>query len=241
MKKELALNCEKPLLGLEDFMSDKSLSVIGVVADKHQGKSNMLYSMIDIIKRNAPDTNVVGFRLFVKIPGVLMLNSLVELAKIRDSYIFVDELKTIVSTDNRKEVDELLKLLQTIRHANNTIVLSGLAHNFNGKLSGEIDAWIFKQTTVISVVKRSNLDYVLKELGDGEQQARMNKYVLAMPKDGALIYHPYMTKNWHYINVSYLEECDTKKDNQPVIKWLDKRNEPPIDKKTQRRLDSVSK
>jgi hypothetical protein len=163
-----------------------------------------------------------------------MLNSLVELAKIRDSYVIIDELKTIVDTDNRRDMSEFLRLLQTIRHSNNTIIISGLAHNFNGKISGEVDAWIFKQTTIISVVKRSNLDFILKELGDGEQDARVNKYVLAMPKDGALIYHPYMTKNWHYIKIDYLPECDTKLDNLPVIKWED-------DAKLEKKLNALTK
>lgn len=211
-------SCEKPILSLEDLLRDKSLHVIGVVADKNQGKSNMLYQMIEIVKRDAPETKVVGFRLLIKVPGVLMLNSLVELAKIRDSFIIIDELKTIVDMDNRAEVGELLKLLQTLYHSNNTLVLCGLAHNFNGKISGEVEAWIFKQTTMISVIKRSNLDYVLRELSH-EGQAHKNKYVLTMPINGAVVYHPYMDKNWHYINIPYLAPYDTKKDNEPVIKW----------------------
>lgn len=219
MKKENnQLSCEPPIIDLEDLMRDKSLSVIGVVADKNQGKSNLLYNMIEIIKRNAPQTKIVGFRLLVKIPGVLMLNSLVELAKIRDSYIIIDELKTIADMDNRTEVNKLLRLLQTIKHSNNTIILSGLAHNFNGKISGEVEAWIFKQTTLISVIKRSNLDYILKEL-TSEGRASKNDYTLTMPVNGALVYHPYMQKTWHYIDIPYLPECDTKKDNEPVIKW----------------------
>lgn len=214
------LKCEKPILALEDLMRDKSLRVIGVVADKNQGKSNMLYNMIEIIKRDAPETKVVGFRLLVNVPGVLTLNSLVELAKIRDSYIIIDELKTIVDMDNRAEVSELLRLLQTLYHSNNILILCGLAHNFNGKISGEVEAWIFKQTTMISVIKRSNLDYVLRELTH-EGRAQKNKYVLTMPKNGAVVYHPYMSKNWHYIEIPYLPVYDTKADNEPIIKWKD--------------------
>lgn len=217
--KQKNLNCEIPILDLEDLMRDKSIRVIGVVADKNQGKSNMLYNMIDIIRRNAPETKIVGFRLLINIPGVLMLNSLVELAKIRNSYILIDELKTIVDMDNRTEVSELLQLLQTLYHSNNTLILCGLAHNFNGKISGEIEAWILKQTTMISIIKRSNLDYVLRELNH-EGQAHKNKYVLTMPKNGAVVYHPYMEKNWHYIEIPYLPRFDTKLDNEPIIKWI---------------------
>lgn len=211
---------EKPILDLEDLLRDKSIRVIGVVADKNQGKSNLLYNIIMTLKQDAPETHVVGFRLFSKIPGVLYLNTLTELAKVRDSYIIIDELKTIVDTDNRRETNIFLEILQTLYHSNNTVVVSGLAHNFNGKLSGELEVVIFKQTTLISIIKRSNLDYILRSLRH-EGQASKNEYVLSMPIDGALVYHPNMKKNWHYIHIPYIKDTDTKRDNVPVIKWTD--------------------
>lgn len=213
-------HCEMPLLGLEDLLRDKSLRVIGVVADKNQGKSNLLYNVIEIIRNLAPETQLVTFRMLINIPGVLSLNTLTELSKIRNSYIIIDELKTIVDTDNRRETKIFLEILQTLYHANNTIIVCGLAHNFNGKISGELEAIIFKQTTLISIIKRSNLDYILRSLRH-EGQASKNEYTLTMPVEGALIYHPHMKKNWHYIDVPYLEKYDTKKDNEPVIKWED--------------------
>ena len=209
---------ERPLLDLEDLLRDKSLRVIGVVGDKNTGKSGLLYSMIRIIKKLAPMTQIVAFRLNKKIDGVLHLNTLLELSKIRDSFIIMDELKTIVDTDNRKETQTFLEILQTLYHSNNTIVVSGLAHNYNGKISGELEAIVFTQTTLISVIKRSNLDYILRPLRH-EGQASKNEYALTMPIGGALIYHPHMAKSWHYITIPYVAEDDTKKDNQPVIKW----------------------
>lgn len=216
--KEKVPNCERPILDLEDLLRDKSLRVIGVVGDKNQGKSGLLYNMINIIRRLAPETQIVTFRMLVKIEGVLSLNTLLELSKIRNSFIIIDELKTIVDTDNRKETQTFLEILQTLYHSNNTVVVCGLAHNFNGKISGELEAIIFKQTTLISVVQRSNLDYILRPLRH-EGQASKNDYSLTMPVNGALIYHPHMQKNWHYVEVPYLKNFDTKKDNEPVIKW----------------------
>ena len=216
--KKTGLTCEESIIELEDLLRDKSLRVIGVVADKNQGKSNLVYNIIHTIQRRAPETNVVGFRLFHKIPGVLYLNTLTELAKIRDSYIIIDELKTIVDTDNRRETNVFLEILQTLYHSNNTVVVSGLGHNFNGKISGELEAIIFKQTTLISIIKRSNIDYILRALRH-EGKASKNEYTLTMPIEGALVYHPHKKKNWHYIEIPYLESADTKKDNKPVIKW----------------------
>lgn len=211
--------CELPITGLEDVLRDKSLSVIGVIGDKHQGKSILLYNMIHIIQQDAPETHIVGFRLSIHVPGVLHLNTLLELSKVRNSYVIVDELKTIVDTENRTDMQTFLEILQTIRHANNTLILSGLAHNFNGKISGELDAAIFKQTTLISIIKRSNLDYILRPLRS-EGKAAKNKFMLNMPTNGALVYHPQMKKEWHYIEIPYLKEYDSKKDNEPVIKWI---------------------
>lgn len=218
MKQEL--NCERPILNLEDLLKDKSLRVIGIVADKDQGKSMLMYNMVEIIKHNAPETKLVGFRMSVKVPGMLMLNTLTELSKVSNSFIFIDELKTFVDTDNRTEMKIFMSLLQTLYHPyrNNTVVICGLAHNFNGKISGELEAIIFKQTTLISVVKRSNLDYILRSL-QSEGRASKNEYSLVMPKDTALIYHPRMQKNWHCIDFPYLPQYDVKKDNEPVIKW----------------------
>lgn len=219
-KKTMPNIIEEPILGVEDLLRDKSIRVIGVVADKNQGKSNLLYTMIKTVQREAPETRIVGFRLLARIPGVLYLNTLTELAKVRDSLIIIDELKTIVDTDNRRETNTFLEILQTLYHSNNTVVVAGLAHNFNGKLSGELEVIIFKQTTLISVVKRSNIDYILRPL-TREGGASRNEYVLAMPIDGALIYHPYKAKNWHYVTVPYNQDTDTKRDNEPVIKWRD--------------------
>jgi hypothetical protein len=223
-KKELT--CERPILDLEDLLRDKTLRVIGIVADKDQGKSMLMYNMVEIIRRNAPETNLVGFRMSVNVPGMLMLNTLTELSKVSNSYIFIDELKTFVDTDNRREMGIFMSLLQTLYHPyrNNTVVICGLAHNFNGKISGELEAIIFKQTTLISVVKRSNLDYILRSL-QSEGKASKNEYSLVMPKNTALIYHPNMRKNWHCIDFPYLPQYDVKKDNEPVIKWQNERKD----------------
>lgn len=219
MKKNVN-NVEPPILGLEDLLRDKTIRVIGVVADKNQGKSMLMYNMAEIIRRDAPQTKLVGFRMSLPVPGMLMLNTLTELSKVSESVIFIDELKTFVDTDNRREMKIFMSILQTLYHPyrNNTVVIGGLAHNYNGKISGELEAIVFKQTTLISVVQRSNLDYILRSL-QSEGKASKNEYSLVMPLNGALIYHPRMAKNWHYIEFPYLEDYDVKKDNEPVIKW----------------------
>lgn len=213
---------EAPITCLEDLLRDKSLRVIGVIADKNQGKTNLLVNIIEITRRLAPETNIVGFRLPVNIPDVLYLNTLTELSKVQNSLIIIDELKTLVDLDNRTEVRILMSILQTLYHPqrNNTVILCGLAHNFNGKISGELEAVIFKQTTLISVIQRTNIDYILRSLRS-EGKASKNEYTLVMPKETALIYHPRMKKEWHCIDIPYLEEYDVKKDNEPVIKWQD--------------------
>lgn len=213
-------NFERPLNDLEDLLRDPTIRVIGLVGDKNQGKSGVLYNICDIVKRKAPDTKIVGFRMQTSFPGMIMLNDMTELSLVRNSVILLDELKTFVDTDNRTEFNDFMSILQTLYHPyrNNTIVLSGLAHNFNGKLSGELDCVIFKQTTMISIIKRSMLDNILKGF---RQQGGISKdkYMLSMKKDEALIYNPKMEKRWHNINIAYLPQYDVKRDNQPVIKW----------------------
>lgn len=211
---------EAPILELEDLLRDSTIRVIGLVGDKNTGKSGMLYNICDIVKRKAPDTKIVGFRMQIAFPGMVMLNDMTELSLVRNSVICLDELKTFVDTDNRTEFNDFMTILQTLYHPyrNNTIILSGLAHNYNGKLSGELDVVIFKQTTMISIIKRSMLDNILKGF---KQQGGItkDKYMLSMLKSEALIYHPRMEKRWHNVIVPYLIQYDVKKDNEPVIKW----------------------
>lgn len=216
------LTCEPPILDLEDLLRDRALRVIGLVGDKNQGKSGVLYNICNILRQHAPDTKLVGFRMQIQFPGMLMLNDMTELSLVKNSVVCLDEVKTFVDTDNRTEFNDFMTILQTLYHPyrNNTIIISGLAHNFNGKLSGELDAIIFKQTTMISIIKRSVLDNVLKGFKN-EGKATKDKYMLGMPEDTALVYHPRMQKHWHCISVPYLAEYDVKKDNQPVIKWKD--------------------
>jgi hypothetical protein len=220
MKSKIQFKDKRYLASVEDLLRDESVRVIGVIADKNQGKSNLLYHMIDIIQKNAPQTQIVGFRLSITPPGVLSLNTLVELSMVHDSVIIIDELKTLVDTDNRTEMRKLMTILQTLYHPyrNNRVILCGLAHNFNGKLSGELEAIIFKQTTLISVVQRSRLDYVLRQF-TAEGEAVKNEFTLVMPRDGALIYHPGLDKQWHYVKVPYMRDYDVKASNKPVIQW----------------------
>lgn len=213
-------NFERPILDLEDLLRDPTIRVIGLIGDKNQGKSGVLYSICDIVKRQAPATKIVGFRMQCAFPGMLMLNDMTELSLVRDSLICLDEVKTFVDTDNRTDFNDFMTILQTIYHPtrNNMIIISGLAHNFNGKLSGELDVVIFKQTTMISIVKRSVLDNILKGF---KQQGGISKdkYMLSMKVDEALIYNPHMEKRWHNVTIPYLKQYDVKRDNEPVIKW----------------------
>jgi len=214
------LTCERPLNDLEDLLRDPTIRVIGLVGDKNQGKSGVLYNICDITRRKSPETKIVGFRMQTEFPGMVMLNDMTELSTVKNSLVCLDELKTFVDTDNRTELSDFMLLLQTINHPNhnNVMVLSGLAHNFNGKLSGELDVVIFKQTTMISIIKRSMLDNILKGF-KSQKGITKDKYMLAIEKNEALIYHPRMEKHWHNVSVAYLPQYDVKRNNQPVFKW----------------------
>ena len=218
---------------LEELLHDSSIRIIGVIADKNQGKSNVLYNIINIAKAKAPDTQIVGFKLSIYVPGIIMINSLVELSKVSNSLIILDEWADLVDTMNRKDMKSFEALLRTIYHPyrNNTIIMCGLARNFNGKISGELEAVIFKQTTVIDIVQRSRIDNILKSFRS-EGHAIKNDYMLVCPKNGALIYRPGEPKDFHYIEIPYLPEYDVKSNNEPVIKWSD-------DTRLSRRLETL--
>ena len=63
---------------------------------------------------------------------------------------------------------------------------------------------------------------MLKTFHD-EGEAIKDDYMLHIPIDQSLIYHPGMTKNWHVVDVPYLKSYDVKINNKPVIKWKDEK------------------
>lgn len=210
---------EQPILEIGDLFKDKSLSVIGLVGDRSQAKSMTIQNIIRHIQKTAPATNLVGLQLDNETEGVLHIGSIHELSKIRNSVVFIDELKQVADPYDRRKFDKFVKVLQRIKHDNNLVILGGLPHNFNGKLSGELDAIIFKQTTLISVIQRSQLDHILKTAPNRKGRAGKDDYILSMPVNGALIYQPNMTQMWHYVEIDYIESVDTKLKNEPIIKW----------------------
>ena len=72
----------------------KKPEIIGIIADVNEGKSNLVYYLIQQLKKEY-NFNLITFGLKSEIKGTEVINSLEQLESVRDSLIFLDEFYTL--------------------------------------------------------------------------------------------------------------------------------------------------
>lgn len=185
----------------------KSPCKIALVGDANVGKSNFLYYLIQELKRD------YNFKLYTfglkKDVGDIKINSLEELEQIKDSVIIIDEFYSLFDLEDRKKRKSIEKSLRLIFHNNNALILSGLPENFKKYISCLMDVFIFQKLTISGFINGSRI----KEVCLNYSGEKLGSSVLNLGKDEAIIYQ----KHYKKIKVPYIQECDTKKDNCPII------------------------
>ena len=94
--------------------------VIGICADVNQGKSMLLYNMINDLKGYHFSLYTYGLRLDV--PEAIRVHSVAELEGIENSIIIIDELSSLFDLDNRKVKKQIENTLRLINHNNNILI-----------------------------------------------------------------------------------------------------------------------
>lgn len=182
--------------------------VISVVANINEGKSMLLYNLLTDLKDFSFSLYTYGLRLEVE--GATQIFSVAELETITNSIIVVDELSSLFDLDNRKVKAKIENTLRLINHNNNILVLCGVPENFKKFISGKIDVFIFKRTTLADLINGCRVKNVLMAYKGYE----MGSEVLNLPINKALMYD-----GQHYttFDVKYLPEYDSKAENQQII------------------------
>lgn len=190
---------------IEKFNEPKIISIIGDIAT---GKSNLVYHLIEKLKSKFK-FNLYTYGLRKDVKDAKKIYSINELENIRNGIIFLDEFFTIFDIDNRKKRGQIENTLRLIHHNNNILVLIGVPENFKKFISSKINVTFYKQVTLAdfingSSVKKNILNYKGMEMGSS---------ILNLKKEEVIIYD----SNYKKYQVPYLEQYDTKKDNQPLL------------------------
>lgn len=181
--------------------------IIAVVAETNQGKSNMLYGILDTLKE-AYTTSVATYGLRCDL-GEHKIHSLEELEAIRDTLIVIDEFETLFDIEDRKSRRAIENSLRLINHNNNIIILCGLPDNFKKFLSNKVNVFIFKTCRIGNFINGSRAKAVcLSYRGD-----ELGATTLSLPLNEALIY----TDEYIKTEIPYLEQYDTKRNNKQIV------------------------
>jgi len=186
--------------------------IIGLIADSNSGKSNLIYYLIKTLQKKAK------FSLFTyglkKEIGDFKIYSIEELEKISNSIIFLDEFYNIFDLTDRKKVKMIEKTIRLIFHNNNILVLCGVPENFRKFISNKIRNIFFGKCTLGDFVNGSRVKEICLSYGGVE----LGSSVLNLPKDKFIVFDGHYRK----IDVPYLSEFDTKKNNSSILKmWED--------------------
>lgn len=191
--------------------------IVAVIAETNQGKSNLLYSLIEALREDYSFT-LATYGLRCPTEG-REIHSLEEMEGIRDSIILLDEFETLFDVEDRKNRRSIENSLRLINHNNNIIILCGLPDNFKKFLSNKINMFIFKTCRIGNFINGSRAKAVCLAYRGEELGATS----LSLPLDAALVF----TESYTRIKVPYLEKYDTKRNNKPIVsKNVQKKNVP---------------
>ena len=183
--------------------------IIGLISDVNEGKSNMLYWIIEELKKTKR-FNLYGYGLRKDVKKLVKIYSIEELEKIKNSLIIIDEVMTLFDLDNRMIKRQIESTLRLIHHNNNILILSAVPENIKKFISSKLNVIIYKRVTFEdfingSSVKRTILNYKGNERG---------YKVLNLDINEAIIYDK---EHYTKINIPYLKRFDTKLENVSIF------------------------
>lgn len=211
-KKEIIEDIDK-YNSVGDFMDWKGLfdkpKIIGLCANANEGKSNTLYYILEILKKDFK-FNVFAYGLRIQVKEVTQIYSLTELEQIKDSLIIVDELFSLFDLDNRKAKAQIENTIRLIFHNNNILLLCGLGENFKKFLSAKLNAIIFKKTTLADLINGSSIKNVIM----GYKGTERGSAILNLDIDEGVIFDGL---HYHKLKIPYMKKYDTKLKNVPIF------------------------
>jgi hypothetical protein len=201
-----------------DILEKPDIRSIGVLADIHQGKTNLIQCAIKSIREKYV-AKMYSYGLPTHNEGVVKINSIEELEKITNSWIFIDEFPSLFSLSNRRQIELFERSMSLVFQANvnNRILICGHPHSFNKFLGALLQIMIFKQITLSDLIQRSPTERVIAAYSsDMGSIVQKGSRVLAMPKNIALVYDA-VTGHYSEVEIKYMQETDMKLFAKPIM------------------------
>ena len=184
--------------------------IIGIVANINEGKSMLLYHMIESLRAESEfSLYTFGFRSPIK--DSKQIFSVEELEDIENSIIMIDETFTLFDLDNRKNKKAVENTLRLIHHNNNILILCMVPENVKKFIAAKLDVMIFKKCTIPDFINGS----LVKRVVDSYSGYEKGTVVLGLKKNEALIFDG---KHYSKISVPYYGKYDTKSKNDSILK-----------------------
>jgi len=184
-------------------------SIIGLVANVNEGKSNTLYYILDELSKKY-DFNVYVYGLKCTFPNTNVIHSVDEMEQIKDSLIILDEVFSLWDLDNRKAKRQIESSLRLINHNNNILIVCGLCENFKKFLSAKLDAVIFKKVSFADMINGSRMKNIIMNYKGNE----MGSTVVNLNIDEAIVYDGL---KYNKIHIPYMKKYDTKAKNVKIL------------------------
>lgn len=185
----------------------KTPSVISIVGDPNTCKSNLIYHIIETLKKEGK-FNLYAFGLRYNIGT--QINSIDELEKIEDSIIILDEFFSLLDLDDRKKKKQIENTLRLIFHNNNILILCGVAENFKKFLSNKINYVFFNQVTYGDFINGSRI----KKIALNYRGAESGSNILKLKKGETLFFDG---NHYNKLNIPYLAKYDSKANNKVIL------------------------
>ena len=188
--------------------------VVGISADVNQGKSMLLYNIINSIKGDEFKLYTYGLRM--NVGCARQVYSVAELEQITNSIIIIDELSSLFDLDNRKIKKQVENTLRLINHNNNVLILCGTPENFKKFIGGKLDMLFYKKTTMADLINGSRVKNILSQYKGYE----MGSEILNLKINEALFWDG---RHYDKVHIDYLKRYDTKADNVEIVKKSEKK------------------
>ncbi len=183
--------------------------VIGLIGNTNEAKSNMIYWILDFLKKDYK-FKVYVYGLRCTFPNTIQVHSVKEIESVRDSILIVDEMTSLFDLDNRKVKVQIENTIRLIYHNNNILLICGLGENFKKFLSAKLSVIIFKKVTLADLINGSTVKNVLMDYKGNER----GQSILNLELGKSLIFDG---THYHKIDVPYMKQYDTKAKNVPIL------------------------
>ena len=182
--------------------------IIGVVADQNEGKSNLIYHLVDELRQYK--CRIFAYGLRSRLVGVNEIYSVEELEQIRNSIVILDEFDNLFDLDNRKITKQIEKSIRLIFHNNNVLLLCGLGENFKKFVSAKLHYLIFKKITFADLVNGSRVKSIIMQYNGLEK----GMSVINIPKNECIIFDG---NHYTKLIIPLMKDFDSKAENVPII------------------------